>query len=212
MTKLMTTTAALAVLLSGAASADALRAFDVAEDLSRFTYAETHRHDDGMPAYGNVFATQGYIYPAGTLDGGVEGTLKDGSPAFPDKVLGTWTCDGVFVGNGMYTEAGTMLISRQVFEFNDGDIIVTQGSELVDENVPVDRVVVGGTGDYADLDGVMTQTLLGMSDGFGVRLQLELSDGRQASVEGSGSAIVVSTKNAPADWIDENETHEVDAD
>jgi hypothetical protein len=28
-----------------------------------------------MPAYGNAFITQGYIYPAGTLEGGVEGTL-----------------------------------------------------------------------------------------------------------------------------------------
>ena len=203
MLRLALTSAAFAALLSGTASADALRAFDVAEDLSRFTYAETHRHADGMPAYGNVFVTQGYIYPEGTLDGGVEGTLADGSPAFPDKVLGTWTCDGVFVGDGMYTETGTMLISRQIFEFANGDVIVTQGAELVDENVPVARVIAGGTGDYAGLGGVMNQTLLGMSDGFGVRLQLEIPGESHASVAPLGQGVVISAKNPTRTWEDQ---------
>ncbi|WP_375552207.1 hypothetical protein [Rhodophyticola porphyridii] len=63
------------------AHADPLAGFDVAEDLSRFVYASAPVFDDGMPAYGNAFVTQGYIYPAGTLDGGVEGTLANGDPA-----------------------------------------------------------------------------------------------------------------------------------
>ena len=166
---------ALALAVSaGLAHADALKALDVAEDLSRFVHSPSPVHDDGMPAYGNVFVTQGYIYPAGTLDGGVEGTLEDGSPAFPELVLGTWTCDGVFVGDGMYTTEGTMLISRQIFQFNDGDILVSQGGELVDEGVIAPRAITGGTGDYADIGAEMTQVLLGMSDGYGVRLQFEI--------------------------------------
>ena len=85
--------ALLTAIAPGAAVADVpLQGFDVAEDLSRFVYAAAPVFDDNMPAYGNAFITQGYVYPAGTLDGGVEGTLKDGSPAFPDKVIGTWTC------------------------------------------------------------------------------------------------------------------------
>ena len=43
-------------------------AFDVAEDMTRFVFAEQPVHEDGMPAYGNPFITQGYIYPAGTLE------------------------------------------------------------------------------------------------------------------------------------------------
>jgi hypothetical protein len=82
--------AAFTALVPAAASADgALRAFDVAEDLSRFVHDEAPVFDDGMPAFGNAFVTQGYVYPAGTLDGGVEGTTPEGGPAFPDKVIGT---------------------------------------------------------------------------------------------------------------------------
>lgn len=202
MKSLMISVAALATAFSSAASAEQLAAFDVAEDLSKFTYADSPVFDDGMPAYGNVFVTQGYIYPAGTLDGGVEGTLADGSPAWPDKVLGVWTCDGVFVGEGMRTEAGTILISRQVFEFNDGSVIVTQGPEKIDFDTPFDRVITGGTGDYAELDGTMEQTLLGMTDGYGVRLQLEIEDRRQAS-----NVVPLSWQDAQREAL-----HEIDAD
>ena len=35
-----------------------------------------------MPAYGNPFVTEGYLYPSGTL-GGSNGVLPDGRPEFP---------------------------------------------------------------------------------------------------------------------------------
>ena len=170
--------ACLVALSIGAAEAGP-RTFDVAENLSRFVFAPQPVFDDGMPAYGNVFVTEGYIYPAGTLDGGVEGTLADGSPAFPDKVIGTWVCDGVFVGNGMRTESGNILISRQVYTFHDGDILISQGGEQMLEGGSFDRVVTGGTGDFLGLTATLKQTYLGMSDGYGVRLQLELVEGRR---------------------------------
>jgi hypothetical protein len=150
-------------------------AFDVAEDLSRFVYQESPVFEDGMPAYGNAFVTQGYVYPAGTLDGDVEGTLADGSPAFPDKVIGTWTCDGYYVGDGFRTLSGTVVVTRQVIVFNDGDIVITQGPELAETDVEVIRAVTGGTGDYVNAPAEISQTLLGMSDGYGVRLQLRLA-------------------------------------
>ncbi len=168
--------AAVAACLAGSASADKLMAFDVAEDHTRFIFASTPVFDDGMPAFGNPFVTQGYIYPAGTLSDGEEGVLSDGSPAYPDLVLGTWTCDGWFVGEGMRTTEGTMLISRQVYEFDDGDLLITQGPEGSENFVPVIRAVTGGAGAYDGINGQMTQVMLGMSDGFGVRLQIELDD------------------------------------
>jgi hypothetical protein len=174
--------AILACLPLSMAQAEALRAFDVAEDLSRFVYADSPRFEDDMPAYGNAFVTQGYIYPAGTLNGGVEGTLADGSPAFPDKVIGSWTCDGYFVGQGMRTETGVFVVSRQVFDFFDGGLLITQGPELVDAGKPIERVVTGGTGDYAYAAPSITQVMLGMTDGYGARLQMRLGPERHASL------------------------------
>ena len=169
----MTLAATLAATAFSAQADSALPAFDVAEDLSRFVFAKTPVFDDGMPAYGNPFVTQGYVYPAGTLDGGIEGTLADGSPAFPGKVIGTWTCDGFFVGDGMRTETGAMVITRQIIQFTDGDLLITHGPELADVDVSVTRAVTGGTGDYADAPAEIRQVMLGMSDGYGVRLQME---------------------------------------
>lgn len=168
------TAAILIAIATPALSDDAPMEFDVAEDLSRFIFAASPVHSDGMPAFGNPFVTQGYIYPAGTLNGGVEGTNDDGSPVWPEKVLGTWTCDGYFVGNGGHTTTGNMVITRQVFQFLDGSLIITHGPELADAHVAIDRPITGATGNYLDAGEVMEQTLLGMTDGFGVRLQFEI--------------------------------------
>jgi hypothetical protein len=148
----------------------------VAEDLSRFVRDESPALEDGMPAYGNALAAQGYVYPPGTLDGGVEGTAPDGSPAFPDKVIGTWTCDGYHVGDGFRTHAGTVVITRQIIAFDDGDFLITQGRELAETGVAIGRAVTGGTGAYADAPAQIRQTLLGMSDGHGVRLQMQFAE------------------------------------
>lgn len=132
-----------------------------------------------MPHFGNAFVTHGYIYPANTLDGGVEGTHADGSPVWPDKILGTWTCDGYFVGDGAYTTTGNIVITRQVFEFTDGSIIISQGPKLADVDIAIARPITGATGDYQGAGDVMEQTLLGMSDGYGVRLQFEIEPDRE---------------------------------
>ena len=128
--------------------------------------------DDGLPAYGNSFVTQGYIYEEGTLaDGG--GVNPDGSPTHPDAVIGTWTCDGIFIGDGAHTETGAWVITTQVFdfyEFDGDDTIVTHGIELSDFGVEVDRAVVGGTGEHAGAAGVQTQILEGFNAAEGVNL------------------------------------------
>jgi hypothetical protein len=178
--------AALTAFLPAAAfGGSPLAAFDVAEDLTRFVYAETPVFDDKMPAYGNAFVTQGYVYPAGTLDGGIEGTLPDGSPAFPDLVIGTWTCDGYYVGDGFRTTSGVVVITRQVVAFADGDLLITQGPELAQTDVAIVRAVTGGTGAYAGAPAGIRQTLLGMTDGYGVRLQMAF-DGEGAAQQTVG--------------------------
>ncbi len=178
------TLSALAMLAvaSSAFASDTPKSFDVAEDITRFVFADKPVFDDGMPAYGNAFITQGYIYEDGTLDSGAEGTLADGSPAFPHKVIGTWTCDGYFVGDGARTTTGAMVITRQVFEFDNGDILINQGAELADVNVKAPRVITGGTGSFAGLSGEMSQVLLGMTDGYGVRLLVDIEPEKHASL------------------------------
>lgn len=186
------TLSAIALLAAGstyALAGDTPMSFDVAEDVTRFVFASAPVFDDGMPAYGNAFITQGYIYEDGTLDSGVEGTLADGSPAFPDKVIGRWTCDGYFVGDGMRTQTGAVVITRQVFEFENGDILINQGAELVDVDVEAPRVITGGTGAFAGLSGEMRQTLLGMSEGYGVRLLIDVKPEEHAALSLEDSEI-----------------------
>ena len=59
---------------------------DIAEDGTRFVFDEAPVFDDGMPAHGNPFVTQGYVYPAGTLTE-TTGVNPDGTPEFPDRVI-----------------------------------------------------------------------------------------------------------------------------
>ena len=159
---------ALMAAFAGLARADAHNAFDVAEDHTRIFMAAQPVHDNGMPAHGNAFVSQGYIYPEGTLADGTVGVLEDGSPAFPDLVLGTWTCDGYFVGEGGNATTGVWIISRQTFAFNDGDTVVTQGTEIADIGQPNLRPVTGATGAYAQIDGGLIQTTLGFTDFWGL--------------------------------------------
>ncbi len=158
--------------------------FDVAENGTRFVFDEAPVHEDmtpPSPAYGNPFITEGYIYPHGTIqcddEGGCTGTNPDGSAQFPDKVIGRWTCRGWFVGNGMLTETGPIVITTQLYDFGEipGDkTIVSEGFELVDLNVAVKRAITGGTGKYLFARGEAKQALLGFNESMGVSLQLEL--------------------------------------
>jgi hypothetical protein len=147
--------------------------FDVAEDATRFVFAEQPVHDDGLPAYGNPFVTQGYIYPEGTLDG-TNGVLPDGSPEFPDQVLGEWTCRGWFIGDGAHTTTGEWVITTQVYSFSDA-ILITDGAEVADIDVPARRAITGGTGPYASVAGEGEQVILGYNATEGVDLRFTLT-------------------------------------
>ena len=99
--------------------------------------------------------------------------------------FGSWmkvACD--FVGDGIRTESGAIVISRQVHQFDSGEILVSHGPELVDVGVGFERAVTGGTGNLAG-STTLQQTLLGMSDGYGVRLQFALGTEEAALFTGN---------------------------
>ncbi len=153
---------------------------EVAEIGTRFSVDETPVHDDGLPAYGAEFVTEGYLYPAGTLtcvDNACNGVLPDGSPEFPALVLGKWVCRGWLIGEGFHTTTGPMVVSTQIYDFGNtpgAKTVVTDGYELVDFNVPVQRAIIGGTGQYRKAHGQQTQELLGFGFGAGVALSVEI--------------------------------------
>ncbi len=155
--------------------ADVLR-FDVAEDATRFSFAPSPVDGDGQPAYGNAFVTQGYLYPRGTLNG-ADGVLEDGSPQFPGKVRGEWTCWGHFVGNGAKTTNGPWVVTTQLFQFGKrfGETtITTQGYESPEVGAPIARAIAGGTGRFAAARGEQSQRMLGFGTRDGVKLRTTL--------------------------------------
>lgn len=150
---------------------------DIAEDGTRFVWDEAPVYEDGLPKYGNAFVTQGYIYEAGAIADGA-GVNLDGSPTHPDKVLGTWTCEGHFIGEGATTEAGPWVVSKQIFDFGDqpgAETVVTQGLELADHEVPGLQAIVGGTGPLRSVTGEASQVLHGHNDSDGVQLTMVLN-------------------------------------
>lgn len=158
--------------------------FEVAENGTRFSPDEGPVFDeDGFPAYGAAFITQGYLYPDGTLtcdtDGNCDGVLPDGSAEFPDAVIGEWTCWGYHVSDGAHTETGPIVATTQMFSFGDepgAEMLTSTGYEYVDINTPFKRAVTGGTGVYRDAGGEQNQELLGLNNGdketFGVSLRV----------------------------------------
>jgi hypothetical protein len=141
---------------------------DIAEDGTRFVIDETPVFDDGLPAYGNAFLTQGYIYPAGTLTES-NGVNPDGSPEFPDQVIGEWSCRGYFIADGAHTTEGSWVFTTQLFAFGDdadtgAETIVVTGYEGVEPGAVVTGAITGGTGSYAAVRGEADQELIGMNN------------------------------------------------
>jgi hypothetical protein len=162
--------------------------FDVVEDASRFVFASAPVFEDGFPAYGNPFVTQGYIYPRGFLDDHA-GVTETGEPAYPEQVIGVWTCRGVFVGDGAHTSTGPMVISTQTYDFFDeagyvpgkfstDTLLISEGYELIDANVPFSRALTGGTGTFSKVKGEAVQTFLGFNQHMGVRLRFTVKAAR----------------------------------
>ena len=149
--------------------------FDVAEDMTRFIFDQDVAYEDGMPADGSSFITRGYIYEYGTLEGG-NGVNPDGSPQFPDKVLGEWICSGYMINDAGHATGGVWVFSTQFFQLGDepgAQTIVTTGYELADVDTAIARAITGGTGDFKTARGESKQTMLGLNASEGVNLRVE---------------------------------------
>ena len=152
---------AAADALAAVTGSDGTLRFDVAEDGTRFTWGGEPSLTSGMPEHDTPYITQGYIYPAGTLDGS-NGVRADGSPEFPDKVLGQWTCWGWWVGAGKPGETAPWIT------------LVSEGYSLDDVDVPLPRAVVGGTGPLTGASGIQLETILGHNASQGVDFHYEV--------------------------------------
>ena len=169
------------------------REVDIAEDGTRFVIDEAPVFDDGFPAYGNAFVTQGYIYPAGTLTSS-NGVNPDGSPEFPDKVIGEWSCRGYFIADGAHTAEGSWVFTTQLFAFgpdadSGAETIVVTGYEGAEAGEIVTGAITGGTGRYATARGEADQELLGMNNpelatmGINKTVELELARPQPLAVQ-----------------------------
>jgi hypothetical protein len=158
---------------------------DIAEDGTRFVFDEAPVFGDGMPAHGNPFVTQGYIYPSGTLTD-TNGVNPDGTPEFPDKVIGEWSCRGYFIADGAHTTEGAWVFTTQLLAFGDAadtgaETIVVTGYEGAEPGTIVTGAITGGTGTYSTARGEAEQELLGFNNpdlptmGINKTVELELA-------------------------------------
>jgi hypothetical protein len=137
-------------------------------------------HDGANPFYpaftgdlmrGKTFIVSGRIYPPGTLAKGGDfgGTTNPAGPELANAI-GTWVCRGTFNLDIAEIAAGGFphVTSTQVFTFEHGGVIVTEGPE---GGAAVLRSIVGGAGRYRDIGGDVVETPLGVntSNLFNVR-------------------------------------------
>jgi hypothetical protein len=153
--------------------------FDVSEDMTRFVFDKDVTFEDGLPADGSAFITRGYLYQPGTLSGDGDGVNEDGSPQYPEKLIGEWICSGYMINDAGHAKGGVWVFSTQFFQFGNtpgAETLVSQGYELADVGVAISRAITGGTGQYQDARGQGQQTMLGLNatDGVNLRVKLEV--------------------------------------
>jgi hypothetical protein len=151
--------------------------FDVSEDMTRFVFDKDVTFEDGLPADGSAFITRGYLYQPGTLSGDGDGVNEDGSPQYPEKLIGEWICSGYMINDAGHAKGGVWVFSTQFFQFGNtpgAETLVSQGYELADVGVAISRAITGGTGQYQDARGQGQQTMLGLNATDGVNLRVKL--------------------------------------
>lgn len=179
-----------AALVTAPAWADGRHPFRVDVAMNGMTFHDFEANPDparaGIPPNGSPFIIQGYIYRDGTFDryGDTSGVLADGSPEFPERVIGTWICRGWHLqdGDGM---TGIVVATTQIFQFDlkepGAQTLISEGIELADFDVPFKRAVTGGTGVFSRASGEIVQTyewdepvFLNGSGGFNTSFEFRL--------------------------------------
>jgi hypothetical protein len=171
--------ASVSIVRAGWGSAEEIKVveFDVSEDMTRFVFDKDVAYEDGLPKDGSAFITRGYLYPVGTLNGDGDGVNKDGSPQYPEKLIGEWICQGYMINEAGHAKGGVWVVSTQFFQVGNtpgAETIVSQGYELADVGVAINRAITGGTGQYQDARGSGQQTMLGLNQSEGVNLRVKL--------------------------------------
>lgn len=200
MTTLLRIAAAAFVLLASIAVAQTQTLqVEVSEDMNRFAFDQSKTYEDGFPAHGSGFVTQGYVYPAGTLDGS-NGVLADGSAEFPELVIGEWICYGYMINDAGHATEGAWVVSTQIINLDrehGAQSIVTTGYEFADDTEAV-RAVAGGTGAYAEARGEAVQVFTGLNASEGVVLSIALT---LSGVADDAAAVDYRDLSAAMNWL-----------
>lgn len=164
-------------VLAQVTAPDGTLRFDIAEDGTRLSWADQPVFIDRRAAYGAPFLAQGYIYPAGTLSATADGVNTDGSPQFPELVVGEWTCYGWYVGGGAQTTNGPWILATQIYQFGSdwGAItLVSEGYVSTSSGRTVARAITGGTGPFAAARGEVRAATLGVNETSGSNARYEV--------------------------------------
>jgi hypothetical protein len=166
-------------VLAQITAADGMLHFEVAEDGTRFVWADHATFSDQRSAAGAPFLAQGYIYPEDTLSAMADGVNTDGSPQFPEKVLGAWTCYGWYVGGGAQVTNTPWILATQIYQFGSewGAVtLISEGYVPASRGGTVERAITGGTGPFATARGQVRATALGsnQTDGSNARYEVKL--------------------------------------
>jgi hypothetical protein len=165
--------ACLAVTSAAAAEPARIFSVDVVADCNRYV------EETALPSMGATFIQEGIIYRPGTLaahcpGGNGCGLNPDGTPEFPEAVIGKWRVWGSFVRNIGTVSAGPPSYSTQVYEFIGAALgddalepgehaLVSHGPEWVNLEVPFERAIAGGYGRFKSADGEVAQTKIGFN-------------------------------------------------
>lgn len=132
--------------------------FDVVGNGQNFQFVGD-TDENGFLIPGSHFIISGHVYPGGTLFnmGPSEagdfpyGALEDGSPEFPDLVIGTWMCQGSILINSF--GAITSYTTQQFNFFQDPNAPDAEGFLSVGQEpfsmATITRSVVGGMGSFS---------------------------------------------------------------
>lgn len=156
-------------VLAQMTAADGTLRFDIAEDGTRFVWGRPV-FEDSLTAHGSSYISQGYIYPEGTLSDKVDGVNADGSPAFLEKVLGQWSCNGWYIGDGTHATEGPWVISTQLYQFGSewgAATLISEDYVLPQTGGAIERAITGGAGPFANVRGQLADTNLGFNEAEG---------------------------------------------